>query len=109
MMTRNVFLSAAKNLEKKDGTTDREQCNFALSCASVDYKNRMFVVPSPKNVSAHGISVRPRQQSQEHIQGFPATLQCFYRIKETGPFGPASLISCIMIFTDCVLQVLSAG
>ena len=25
MVTRNVFLSAAKNLEKKDGTTDREQ------------------------------------------------------------------------------------
>ena len=28
MVTRNVFLSAAKNLEKKDGTTDREQAKF---------------------------------------------------------------------------------
>ena len=28
VVTRNVFLSAAKNLEKKDGTTDREQAKF---------------------------------------------------------------------------------
>ena len=28
MVTRNVFLSAAKNLEKKDGTTDREQAKL---------------------------------------------------------------------------------
>ena len=39
-----VFLSAAKNLEKKGGTTDREQGYFALRCVSVDYKKLMFAV-----------------------------------------------------------------
>ena len=28
MVTRNAFMSAAKNLEKKDGTTDHEQAKF---------------------------------------------------------------------------------
>ena len=39
-----VILSEAKNLEKKGGTTDREQGNFALCCVSVDYKKLVFAV-----------------------------------------------------------------
>ena len=39
----------------------------------MDYKNRMFVVPLPKDASAHEASTRPRQQSQEHIL-FPVIL-----------------------------------
>ena len=71
MVTRNVILSAAKNLEKKGGTTDHEQGYFALYCVSVDCNKLMFAVRMPVRGIEPAVATKSGKAGSKLLLGRP--------------------------------------